>query len=264
MKYLSALFGIFALVICTNVLAEPIDVSGTYTVEISYSDDTPKAELKRFFGANPEIGVTLTQKGDKIKGVISDDRDGTLKGKIDDEEVTFEFLLEALGGEIKDGAGTWIVEKDGTLKGDFKIRDQKRGIVRGLWTLTRVGNTSSAPVESTGVPGTYSAEISYSDDTPKAELKWFFGANPDIEVSLTQKGDKIKGVISDDRDGTLKGKIDEAEITFEFTFESLGGELKDGAGTWIVEEDGRLKGDFKIRDQKRGIVRGFWTLTKIE
>ena len=138
MKNLNALFGIVAIFACANVSAEPLNVAGTYTAEISYTKQTPMADRKWFFGANPDIEITLTQKGDKIKGEISDDRDGTIKGKIDDDEITFEFLLEALGGEIKDGAGTWIVEEDGTLNGDFKIRDAQRGIVRGFWVLSKI------------------------------------------------------------------------------------------------------------------------------
>jgi len=138
MKYLNALFGFIAIFICANVSAAALDVSGTYAAEISYSDDLPMADRKWFFGANPDIEITLTQKGDKIKGEISDDREGPIKGKIDDEEITFVFYLEALGGEIKDGAGTWIVEEDGTLNGDFKIRDPQRGIVRGYWILTKI------------------------------------------------------------------------------------------------------------------------------
>jgi len=137
MKYLNALFGIIAILICANVSAAPLDVSGTYAAEISYSKQTTMADRKWFFGANPDIEITLTQKGRKISGEISDDRDGDIKGKIDDEEITFEFYLEALGGEIKDGAGTWIVAEDGTISGDFKIRDSQRGIVRGYWILTK-------------------------------------------------------------------------------------------------------------------------------
>jgi hypothetical protein len=137
MKYLNAVFGIIAILVCANVSAAPIDVSGTYTAEISYSKQTPMADRRFFFGANPEIELTLTQKGDKIRGKISGDRDGDFKGKIDDEEITFEFYLEVRGSEIKDGAGTWIVAEDGTISGDFKIRDSQRGIVRGYWILTK-------------------------------------------------------------------------------------------------------------------------------
>ena len=113
------------------------DISGTYEIEVSYPG-LPLAERIRFFGADPDIIFSLTQDGDKIKGEFTGDLDGTIEGEIDDEEVTFEFLLEARGGEIKDGTGTWIVQDDGSLKGDFNIRDSRRGIVRGFWTLTRV------------------------------------------------------------------------------------------------------------------------------
>jgi hypothetical protein len=50
-------------------------------------------------------------------------RAGTVQGEIEDEKVTFEFVLKARRGELKDGSGTWIVQEDGNLKGDFKIRD---------------------------------------------------------------------------------------------------------------------------------------------
>ncbi|MCP4765459.1 MAG: FecR domain-containing protein [Gammaproteobacteria bacterium] len=117
--------------------AAGIDISGTYEIEVEYGDDLPHSDRKWFFGSNPDIEFTLTQKGDKIKGEFDGDRDGTIKGKIDDETVTFEFVLEAKGGEYKDGAGTWIVQDDGNLEGDFKIRDQKRGVIRGSWVLTK-------------------------------------------------------------------------------------------------------------------------------
>ncbi|MCP4981136.1 MAG: hypothetical protein GY935_11650 [Gammaproteobacteria bacterium] len=118
--------------------ATELDISGTYEIdEINYQD-LPLADRRWFFGANPDIEFTFTQKGDKIKGEFSGDRDGTIKGKIDDEEVAFEFVLEAKGGEFKKGAGTWIVQDDDSLKGDFKVRDQQRGIVRGRWILTKI------------------------------------------------------------------------------------------------------------------------------
>jgi hypothetical protein len=114
-------------------------ISGTYEIEVTYSDDLAQADHRKFFGRNPDIEFTLTQKGDKVKGEFSGDRNGSIiKGKIDDEEVTFEFVLEAKGGELKDGAGTWIVQEDGRLKGDFNIRDSQLGIVRGRWILTKI------------------------------------------------------------------------------------------------------------------------------
>lgn len=138
MKYLNAVYGFFALFACANVSAEPLNIAGSYEAEISYSQELARSDRKWFFGSGPDIEFTLTQKGDKIKGEFEGDRDGQIKGKIDDEEVTFEFVLEARGGEVKDGSGTWIVQDDGSLKGDFNIRDQKLGIVRGRWTLTKI------------------------------------------------------------------------------------------------------------------------------
>ena len=121
-----------------------LDISGTYEADITYGPELVYALRNDFFGADPDIEFTLTQKGDKIKGEFSGDRDGTIKGKIDDEEVTFEFLLEAKRGELKEGAGTWIVQEDGSLKGDFTIRDRDRGIVRGRWTLTKIESSGGA------------------------------------------------------------------------------------------------------------------------
>jgi len=119
--------------------AGPLDISGTYEIEVTYSDELAQADRVRFFGRNPDIEFILTQKGDKIKGEFSGDRDGTvIKGKVDDEEVTFEFSLEAKGGELKDGVGTLIVQEDRSLKGHFNISDGRLGVVRGRWTLTRI------------------------------------------------------------------------------------------------------------------------------
>jgi hypothetical protein len=117
--------------------AAGIDISGIYELEVSYDKDLPNAERLWFFGADPDIEFTLMQKGDEIIGEFEGDLDGTIKGKIDGDTVAVEFVLEARGGEYKDGTGTWIVRGDGNLEGIFKIRDQRRGIIRGSWVLTK-------------------------------------------------------------------------------------------------------------------------------
>jgi hypothetical protein len=118
--------------------AAGLDIAGTYEIEdLSYGSQLPLADRRWFFGANPDIEFTLTQEGDNFEGEFEGDRDGTIKGKIDGEKVTFEFVLEAKGGEYKDGAGTWIVQGDGSLDGDFNIEDRQRGVIRGLWTLEK-------------------------------------------------------------------------------------------------------------------------------
>ena len=123
----------------SDVPDDILDVSGIYEVErIDYSKELALADRDRFFGKKPDIEFALSQKGDKIKGEFSGDRDGTvIKGKVDDDEVTFNFTLEAKGGELKDGNGTWIVQEDGSLKGDFNIQDPRLGIVRGKWILIK-------------------------------------------------------------------------------------------------------------------------------
>ncbi|MEM7565158.1 MAG: FecR domain-containing protein [Pseudomonadota bacterium] len=121
--------------------------------------------------------------------------------------------------------------------------------------------TSGGDDDGVDVSGTYEADISYTSTMALSDRKWFFGANPDIEFTLKQDGNKITGEFEGDRDGKIiKGKIDGDTIEFEFYFEALGGEFKEGSGVWKVLGNGDLKGDFKIRDQTRGVVRGFWTL----
>ena len=116
-----------------------LDVAGTYEIDdISYSASTPLSDRKFFFGANPDIEFELTQEEDRIGGEFSGDRDGRiLKGEISGDRIDIEFYLDALGGEIKDGAATWTVQSDGSLVGDFRVRDQQRGVIRGTWTLIR-------------------------------------------------------------------------------------------------------------------------------
>jgi len=114
------------------------DISGTYEIDdISYGPDLPLADRRWFFGASPDIEFTLTQEGNNIQGEFEGDRDGTLKGKIDGEVVTIDFLFEALGGEYKDGTATWTVQDDGSLVGDFSVQDGQRGVVWGAWTLEK-------------------------------------------------------------------------------------------------------------------------------
>ncbi len=131
--------------------------------------------------------------------------------------------------------------------------------------VVAAASTSAAEAAKLDVTGTYEAEISYTATMALSDRKWFFGANPDIEFTVTQKGNKISGEFSGDRDGKIfSGKIDGDEIDIEFYLEARGGETKDGVGTWTVDEDGTLKGSFEIRDSKRGIAKGHWTLTKTD
>ncbi len=121
-----------------------IDVSGTYEIEVSYGPNFPLADRKWFWGASPDIVFTLDQDGDKMTGEFSGDLEGTIKGVVDDDQVAFEFLLEARGGETKSGYGTWTIQDGGNLEGDFNIKDRRHGIVRGDWTLTRIVASGSS------------------------------------------------------------------------------------------------------------------------
>ncbi len=116
-----------------------IDVSGTYEIEdITYTASLPIADRRLFFGANPDIEFTLVQDDDKIRGEFEGDRDGQIfAGEIDGNVVELEFTLEARGGDLKEGAATLTVDDNGNLVGDFRVRDQARGIIRGSWTLEK-------------------------------------------------------------------------------------------------------------------------------
>ena len=125
-------------VVATEVAGDR-NVAGTYEIDdISYSATTPLSDRKWFFGANPDIEFELTQEGDQVRGEFSGDRDGRiLKGEIKNDELTIKFYLEALGGEVKDGTATFTVGSDGSLTGDFNVRDQQRGVIRGTWVLEK-------------------------------------------------------------------------------------------------------------------------------
>jgi len=127
-----------------NAAAAPVaaaaarDIAGSYEIDdISYGSDLPSADRRLFFGASPDIEFRLTQQGDTFTGELDGDREGTIKGKVEGDVVTFEFVFEARGGEYKDGSGTWTIRGDGSLDGDFRIYDGQRGLVRGRWTLEK-------------------------------------------------------------------------------------------------------------------------------
>ena len=137
MKTVRTLLGIVSILLCGNLPADTINVSGTYETEIEYPIDLPRSQRKFIFGVTPDLEITLIQKNHNLKGKISRDRKGIIEGKINDKTVTFEFAYELEGEGWIEGSGTWIVQEDGTLKGDFKVRDSKYGIVPGVWTLTK-------------------------------------------------------------------------------------------------------------------------------
>lgn len=128
----------------TEVPEDVLDVSGLYEVEeVIYSKELAAADRIRVFGSDPEIEFALSQRRDKINGEFSGDRDGVVtKGKVDDEEVTFEFTMRVKGGDLKDGNGKLIVQEDGSLKGEFNIQDNRIGIVRGQWTLVKIEDST--------------------------------------------------------------------------------------------------------------------------
>ena len=116
-----------------------IDIDGDWETvdEVEYGSDLPQAAKRHFFGNDSDLEFSFRQKGNKFEGEFDGDREGVLKGVIDDNKVSFTFELEARGGEIKDGKGFWILKEDGTLDGEFEIADRDHGIVRGFWILER-------------------------------------------------------------------------------------------------------------------------------
>ncbi len=137
MKILNAFLGIVSLLACAGLSADTIDISGTYETEVVYASDLPRDQRKYIFGVTPDLELTLTHEHSRVKGKISGDRKGIIDGIIDDKNVTFDFAFEVRGEGFIEGTGAWIVQQDGTLVGDFRIKDSKYGIVRGSWTLTK-------------------------------------------------------------------------------------------------------------------------------
>ena len=140
---------------------------------------------------------------------------------------------------------------------DDAVQEDEAQAETGTLAAAPAGGTAAGAVD---IAGEYETDDVEYRDLPLADRRWFFGANPDLEFTLTQDGNKFEGEFEGDRDGTIKGEIDGKEVTFTFQLEARGGEIKEGAGTWIVQDDGSLKGDFLIRDRQRGVVRGYWTL----
>ena len=128
----------------SEVPEDVLDVSGLYEIEeLTYSKELAVADHIRLFGSDPDIEFALSQRRDKLNGEFSGDRDGVVtKGRVDDEEVTFEFTMEAKGGDLKDGNGKLIVQEDGSLKGEFNIQDGRLGIVRGQWILVKIEDST--------------------------------------------------------------------------------------------------------------------------
>lgn len=115
-----------------------VDIGGDWeTDEVEYGDNLPRAAQIKFFGNDADLEFSLNQKGNKFKGEFDGDRDGEIKGEIDGDKVTFTFLLEARRGELKEGSGFWIMQDDGTLKGEFQISDRDLGRVSGTWVLEK-------------------------------------------------------------------------------------------------------------------------------
>ena len=125
----------------SDVPDDVLDVSGIYEIEeVIYSKELASADRIRIFGSDPDIEFALSQKRDKLTGEFSGDRDGIVtKGRVDDEEVTIEFTMEAKGGDLKDGNGKFtFLQEDGRLEGEFNVQDSRLGIVRGRWTLVKI------------------------------------------------------------------------------------------------------------------------------
>ena len=119
--------------------SEEINIAGNWETadEIEYGKGIPRSLHKYLFGGDADLEFEFEQKGDKFTGEFDGKREGTMKGRIDDNMVYFTFVLEAKGGELKEGDGTWTYTDEGTLEGDWRIRDREWGIVRGRWILVR-------------------------------------------------------------------------------------------------------------------------------
>lgn len=118
-----------------------IDITGQYTSEITYSKDTLRthaANLKWYFGKQPEVVVNIEQNQQKISGSLQGSRVGKIEGKLEDNKISFEFEMNVPGGFPKHGTGVWQLDDDRfNLSGDWEITSSGN-LYKGTWNLFKV------------------------------------------------------------------------------------------------------------------------------
>ncbi len=126
-----------------------------------------------------------------------------------------------------------------------------------------LGNLKSSN-ERIDYSGIYKSKIVYTSVPNGVEPRFYFGKNPDVQLRIDQKDNKITAVIGGDRFGNLVGTVDGRVITYEFLINVPGDSAKEGKGVWTLNEDSTsLGGNWNIKNGPF-TLQGNWDLTRIE
>ena len=111
-----------------------IDVSGTYTADITYTNRSGAITLREigrgYFGVNGDIEISITQTGNNIVGELSGDQTGDFKGTRDGDTITIKWHLVGVVYSDRWGVGEWKISEDGQL-------------LQGTWKTLRAGSTAA-------------------------------------------------------------------------------------------------------------------------
>jgi hypothetical protein len=140
-----------------------IDISGTYTSEITHKDTYGYAQQlpRHYFGKNSNIVVNIKQNGNIITGTMSGHSTGVIEGVIKGNEIIFDWEMKPRrSGGVKFGKGIWVVSGDQvTLNGTWKSGSSASiAQPNGIWNLTKI-ESDAAPIPD--ISGTYIAIYFY-------------------------------------------------------------------------------------------------------
>ena len=187
-----------------------IDISGTYTSEITHKDTWGYAQQlpRHYFGKNSNIVVNIKQNGNIITGTMSGHSTGVIEGVIKGNEIIFDWEMKPRrSGGIKFGKGIWVVSGDQvTLNGTWKSGSSASNAQpNGIWNLTKI-ESDAAPIPD--ISGTYIAETTYSG--PNNYTRGIFKKMNGKLIVLKQTGNTITGSVGSRPDwikGTREGNI---------------------------------------------------------
>ena len=243
----------FGTVLSTNLNQLPtsitpdtlINISGTYTSAITYTQYGDRSSLRSHFGNRPNIVIDIQQKDDVITGVMSGDRSGKIEGLIEGNKITFNYYMKVPGNSDKEGHGTWMVgDGRSTLNGTWRGRAPHNSYA-GKWNLTKI---------DIDISGNYISDIT-------SNQKVFFG-NTDgkLVFTLDQNGDRITAINSAHNlkiGGARKGNIIEFFVEPHWM-----NSFQDQNGVWEINPDGiSITGSWKVINW--GGV-GQWNLRRVE
>ncbi len=113
--------------------AQVVDVSGTYTAEITY-DSKPPGSYDWYFGKKPNIEVKIEQNAKGIIAKMTGDISGKIEGAIEGHRITFSYYAVSQRGGSISGTGIWVLSDDqDTINGTWDMGGQT-----GKWNLMKI------------------------------------------------------------------------------------------------------------------------------